>query len=116
MRLPLPALLLGLVAHARDYQFDGKISRPVLENYLSRSITMLDLLTGHGDVDDNIRMLKSTGAKFVGRTIYLWGHEGQLPKRLAAARQNTPKVHKQHVERFCRRCRSTRRGPKSTWA
>ena len=100
MRLPLPALLLGLVAHARDYQFDGKISRPVLENYLSRSITMLDLLTGHGDVDDNIRMLKSTGAKFVGRTIYLWGHEGQLPKRLAAARQNTPKVHKQHVERF----------------
>ena len=50
--LPLPAV------HARDYDFDGKISRPVLENYLSRSITMLDLLTGKGDVDDNIRMLR----------------------------------------------------------
>lgn len=43
--------------HAADYQFDGKIGRDVLENYLSRSITMLDLLTGHGNVDDNIRML-----------------------------------------------------------
>ena len=59
--------------HAADYQFDGKIGRDVLENYLSRSITMLDLLTGHGNVDDNIRMLKNIGAKFAGRTIYLWG-------------------------------------------
>jgi hypothetical protein len=77
--------------HAADYQFDGKIGRDVLENYLSRSITMLDLLTGHGNVDDNIRMLKNIGAKFAGRTIYLWGHESQLPTRLAAARQNAPR-------------------------
>jgi hypothetical protein len=34
--LPLPAV------HARDYDFDNKISRPVLENYLSRSITNID--------------------------------------------------------------------------
>ena len=40
---------------------------------------MLDLLTGHGDPEDNIRMLKNIGAKFAGRTIYLWGHESQLP-------------------------------------
>lgn len=79
--------------HAADYRFDGEISRGVLENYLSRSITMLDLLTGHGNVDDNIRMLKNVGAKFAGRTIYLWGGESQLPTRLAAARQNAPKVH-----------------------
>ena len=79
--------------HAGDYRFDGNIGRPVLESYLSRSVTMLDLLTGHGDVDDNIRMLKNTGAKFAGRAIYLWGHESQLPKRLATARANAPKVH-----------------------
>jgi hypothetical protein len=78
---------------ARSYDFDGKISRAVLENYLSRSITMLDLLTGKGDVDDNVRMLQNTGAKFAGRSIYLWGGEGQLPARLAAARQNAPKIH-----------------------
>ena len=51
----------------RDYQFDGAISREVLENYLSRSISMEGLLNGRGDLDDNIRMLKETGAKFIGR-------------------------------------------------
>jgi hypothetical protein len=86
-------MLASSAVHARDYDFDGKISRPVLENYLSRSITMLDLLTGKGDVEDNIRMLRNTGAKFAGRTIYLWGGEGQLPQRLAAARRNALEVH-----------------------
>jgi hypothetical protein len=79
--------------HAGDYAFDGTITRAVLENYLSRSITVLDLLTGHGNVDDNIRMLQNIGAKFAGRTIYLWGHESQLPARLAAARQIAPRIH-----------------------
>ncbi len=79
--------------YARDYTFDHTISRPVLENYLSRSITMLDLLTGHGNVDDNIRMLTNVGAKFAGRTIYLWGGESQLPAKLTAARHNANKVH-----------------------
>jgi hypothetical protein len=110
------------VAHARDYEFDGKISRPVLEHYLSRSITMLDLLTGHGDVDDNIRMLKNTGAKFAGRTIYLWGHESQLPKRLAAARQNAPKVHAADPDMILQACvfeivsRDVEKLPVPAWA
>jgi len=90
--------------HAADYQFDGKIRRGVLENYLSRSITMLDLLTGHGNVDDNIRMLKNVGAKFAGRTIYLWGQESQLPTRLAAARQNAPKVHAADPQMILQAC------------
>ena len=30
------------------FQFDGKISRPVLENYLSRSVSMEGLLNGRG--------------------------------------------------------------------
>lgn len=37
--VPLPSAV-----HADDFQFDHKITRPVLESYLSRSITMLDLL------------------------------------------------------------------------
>jgi hypothetical protein len=97
-------VLLPVAAQARDFEFDGAISRPVLENYLSRSITMLDLLTGHGDLDDNIRMLKNAGAKFAGRTIYLWGSESRLPKRLAAARQNAPKVHTADPEMILQAC------------
>jgi hypothetical protein len=95
---------LPSAVQARDYKFDGSISRPVLENYLSRSITMLDLLTGQGNLEDNIRMLKSTGAKFAGRTIYLWGHESQLPKRLAAARQHAPQVHAADPEMILQAC------------
>ena len=38
------------------YQFEGSISRDVLENYLSRSMTMMFFLTGHANTDDDIRL------------------------------------------------------------
>jgi CubicO group peptidase (beta-lactamase class C family) len=76
----------------RDYHFDGNISRAVLENYLSRSITMEGLLNGRGDLDDNIRMLKSIGAKFIGRSICLWGGEANLLRNFERAKQQVPKV------------------------
>jgi hypothetical protein len=77
---------------ARDYHFDGTISRQVLENYLSRSITMEGLLNGRGDLDDNIRMLKHTGAKFIGRSLCLWTGEANLLRNLERARQQLPRV------------------------
>src|ERR1035441_11099593 len=51
--------LAPAVFGAGQYQFDGKLSRDVLENYLSRSITVEGLLNGQGDLDDNLRMLKN---------------------------------------------------------
>jgi hypothetical protein len=59
------------------FAFDRTVSRQVLENYLSRSITMEGLLNGRGDLADNIRMLKEAGAKFIGRSLCLWGGEGR---------------------------------------
>jgi len=80
-------------AAPRGYEFDRTMPRAVLESYLSRAITMMDLLTGRGDVDDNIRMLTNIGVKFAGRTLYLWGGEGHLQRKLAAALTIAPKVH-----------------------
>src|ERR1700743_3541093 len=83
------AMLLGLAVAAApgpDYHFDGTISRVVLENYLDRSISMEGLLNGRGDLDDNIRMLDHIGAKFIGRSICLWGREGQLLDNFARAK------------------------------
>src|ERR1700734_3954788 len=80
------------------YQFDGTISRGILENYLSRSITMEGLLNGRGDLDDNIRMLKHTGAKFIGRSICLWGGEAELLHNFDRARQQIPKVREADPE------------------
>jgi hypothetical protein len=85
--LPSPALPPG------PYAFDRTISRPVLENYLARSITMEGLLNGRGDLDDNIRMLRAAGAKFIGRSLCLWGGEGAVLRNLERARQQVPRVH-----------------------
>ena len=74
------------------YQFDGTISREVLENYLSRSISVEGLLNGRGDLDDNIRMLKSIGAKYIGRSLCLWGGESNFLANLERARQQVPKA------------------------
>ena len=69
------------------------MSRAVLENYLSRSITMEGLLNGRGDLDDNLRMLKATGAKFIGRSLCLWTGEANLLRNLKRAKEQLPKVH-----------------------
>ena len=102
MKHPRPAtclawslLLLAPAAApaARDYRFDGPPSRQVLKNYLSRSITMEGMLHGRGDFDDDVRMLKSTGAKFVGRAACLWGGEAELLRNVERIRPQVPKVH-----------------------
>ena len=79
----------------RSYRFDGKILREVLESYLSRSITMTEIYRSPGNLDDDIRMLKNTGAKFAGRTIYLWGGEARIadPKFLSQGREMAARIH-----------------------
>ncbi len=89
-------LLAGVsvgVVEGRDYRFDGTISQPALENYLSRANTMAAVLHGKGDVDDNVRMLKQTGVKFAGRVIYRWGGEAALDDLLANAKPIVQKIH-----------------------
>ena len=88
----------------RDYCFDGRISREVLENYLSRSITTEGLLNGRGDLDDNIRMLKSTGAKFIGRSLCLWGGEANFLRNLERAKEQVPRVHAADPEMILQAC------------
>jgi hypothetical protein len=98
--LALPSLALTdktlagplLRRRRRSYIFDKTISREVLDNYLSRSICMEGLLNGRGDLGDDIRMLTNIGAKYVARSICLWGGEGQLLQNFARARQQLPQV------------------------
>lgn len=93
---------------ARDYRFDGPMPEEVLRSYLSRSMTLMYLLTGGGDLDDNIRMMKETGVKFAGRSIYNWGREqgGEpaLPARLEEAKVKAAKVHAADPEIILQAC------------
>ena len=66
-----------------DYRIvDGKISYKVLRNYLSRAITEAEYLNSakvncdrYYGTDDDRRMLLNTGAKFIGRAMYMWNGE-----------------------------------------
>jgi hypothetical protein len=104
-------------ARPQDFQFDSSISRPVLENYLSRSISFTELLhddlnkprdeksgvTVSGVLDsrsrgvdphDNLRLILSTKAKFVGRALMVWGREGNLAAFLGTAKPYAEALHK----------------------
>jgi hypothetical protein len=76
-----------------QYAFDKKIMKPVLENYLSKAITMQNLLTGQGDFDDNLRMLKHIEAKYIGRSVCQWGDETDLMKNFEIEKDLAQKVH-----------------------
>src|SRR5580704_15854392 len=79
-------------APADKYSFDKTISREVLENYLSRSITMEGVFNGRGDLEDNIRMLQSIGAKYIGRSLCLWNGEANFLHNIERAKQQVPKA------------------------
>jgi hypothetical protein len=76
----------------KDYQFSKTLSRPVLERFLSRAIAMEGLLNGRGDLTDNIRMLQNVGAKYIARSLCLWGGEAKLLQNLDRARQQFPEA------------------------
>jgi hypothetical protein len=83
----------GATSRPAGFQFDGKISRQVLENYLSRSICVEGLLTGRsGPLAEEIRMLTNCGAKYVGRALCLWGAENDFLANVQKARQAVPQM------------------------
>ncbi len=99
--------LLVWASGAQEFKFDGSISRPVLENYLSRSISFTELL--HDDLTkprdnrgvdprDNMRLILETKAKFIGRTLMLWGREQNLAAFLAMAKPYADALHKADPE------------------
>ena len=105
--MALTAALLAAVScspkkEAKNYTFDGSISREVLENYLSRAVTLTELLVDskysivanmNPDKTDDVRLIKNIGAKFIGRAITRWDMEEHLiepdfwdtPRRTAQA-------------------------------
>jgi hypothetical protein len=91
-------------ARPRDYRFDRTMSRAGMENYLARSISMEGLLNGRGDLDDNIRMLKATGAKFIGRSLCLWTGEANLLRNLERAKEQLPRVHAADPDMILQAC------------
>jgi hypothetical protein len=51
---------------------------------------MEGVFNGHGDLDDNIRMIKCTGARFIGRSFCLWNDEANFLRTIERAKQQVP--------------------------
>ena len=91
---------------SQAYGFDGTISRPVLENYLARAITMLGL-SDSPQRDEDLRFLRDVGAKYIGRAAYVWGMPGQViddEAHFAAAAQTTAAYHRLDAEAIFQAC------------
>lgn len=93
-----------ITAQPKAFHFDSSgIPRTVLENYLSRSVTMTEFLEvdpyendgPYPYKDDDVRLIKNIGAKFIGRAIYRWGEEAVLTNSdyLEEAKKLIDKVH-----------------------
>ncbi|PYJ94013.1 MAG: hypothetical protein DME23_25485, partial [Verrucomicrobia bacterium] len=71
-------------------------------------MTTMYLLTGHGDFDDNLRMLTNCGVKFAGRTVYQWGREEggapAIPRKLEGAKERAAKIHRADPELILQAC------------
>ena len=52
---------------------------------------MEGIFNGRGDFDDNLRMIKSIGAKYIGRSLCLWNGEANFLRNIERAKQHVPK-------------------------
>lgn len=97
-------LALKCAAQSESFHFDESgISLTVLENYLKRSVTMTEFLEvdpypndgPYPYKEDDIRLIKNVGAKFIGRAIYRWGSEDVLtiPDYLNQAKEIIEEIH-----------------------
>ncbi len=90
---------LAFNTSAQNYRFYSTISRPVLENYLDRAISMAALsncgaslgTTPQEHIAD-INMIQDIGAKFVGRIGIWWGANQDINCLMANVQQDVKSI------------------------
>ena len=80
-----------------DYQFDGRISKEVLENYLSRAVTAAGLYESE-TLSDDLRVVRELGVKFLGRASGIWYMTEDDDVHFAKSRELAEKVHEADPE------------------
>ncbi len=86
-------------AEDRDYHFDGRISQAVLENYLSRAITMDGVCAASPAAPyatpfkEDLRMIRNTAAKFIIYAAYTWDAAEDDEAHFALARKRAEQIH-----------------------
>lgn len=91
----------------RSYDFDENgIPRNVLESYLSRSISQSNFCQPgkEAEFQENLRMLKNIGAKFIGRAAFEWTPEMENEQHFARVRKYTEMAHQADPEMIIQAC------------
>lgn len=86
-----------------NFTFDGKISREVLENYLSRSVTAAGLFESE-TLEDDLRAIKEMGVKFLGRASGIWYMVMDDEEHFRLSRELAEKVHAVDPEIILQSC------------
>lgn len=89
----------GVQAKPVNLDFDGRMSREVLEGYLSRAVTHAGLCASSPEqatscLKDDVRMLTIINAKFVGRAAYTWDQPADEEAFFRQAADSAAVVHK----------------------
>ena len=77
-----------------QFQFDGNMSREVLESYLSRAVTAAFLIESN-TLEDDLRVIERLGVKFLGRASGTWGATGNDELHFARSKALADRVHAQ---------------------
>jgi hypothetical protein len=92
----------------KNFTFDGKPSREVLNAYLSRAVTHIGL--GYDNelysetFEDDLRMLKNEGAKFIGRAAYVWARSVPDSEGFEFAKRRIARAHEVDPEFIMQAC------------
>ena len=86
-----------------QFQFDGNMSREVLESYLSRAVTAAFLFESD-TLEDDLRVIARLGAKFLGRASGTWGATGNDELHFARSKALADRVHEQDPEIILQAC------------
>jgi hypothetical protein len=87
-----------------DFSFHGSISKDVLSNYLSRAMIIADCGGDTNRVDDDLRMIRNTGAKYIARAGGAWVPTKAYIKSLAGRRDAIAKMHEADPELVFEAC------------
>lgn len=83
--------------------FDGSMPREVLEYYLSRAASA-QWIYSSDTLDDDIRVIKKTGLKFLGRAAGIWKGDRPEEEHFALAKASADRIHAADPEVILQAC------------
>ena len=87
----------------KNYTFDTTISKEVLENYLSRSVSAAFFIHTK-TLEDDLRALKNMGVKFVGRASGIWEPDECDDEHFRKSKYLADRVHQVDPEIILQAC------------